>query len=152
MSAHHPHTPKKLKVTLNWRDGGNAPFQMSRGVAVVDGGVAYFVICSGEACSYNSTNKKWGELPKYPYRYGSLAIVNHQPTGIGGCVNILQKQTYTNKLLSLHGSWSDVFPPMPTKRRDTTAISSKEHLIVAGGATAWTRPCLSCQHSGSDGH
>ena len=45
------------------------------------------------------------------------------------------KHTYTNKLLSLRGSWSDVFPPMPTKRRGTTAVTSKEHLIVAGGKT-----------------
>ena len=82
-----------------------------------------------------STNEKWSELPKYPYQHGSLAIVNHQLTGIGGCKNVFQKQTYTNKLLNLRTSWSDVFPPMPTKRHSTTAVTSKEHLIVAGGAT-----------------
>ena len=86
--ANKPHPPKEFKVTLNWRDGGKAPFEMLRGAAVVDGGVAYFMRWSGEACSYNSTSKKWSELPKYPYRYGSLAIVNHQLTGIGGCVDI----------------------------------------------------------------
>ena len=134
-SAHKPHPPKELKVTLNWRDGDKATFEMCRGGAVVDGGVAYFVTCSGEACSYNSTDKKWSELPKYPYQYGSLAIVNRQLTGIGGCVDMFKKQTYKNKLLSLRGSWSDVFPPMPTKRCGTTAITSKEHLIVAGGST-----------------
>ena len=134
-SAHHPHSPKELKVTLNWRDGDKAPFKMERGGAVVDGGVANFVGWNGEACSYNSTSKKWSKLPKYPYWFGSLAIVNRQLTGIGGCQDLVLKQTYTNKLLSLRGSWSDVFPPMPTKRRSTTAITSKEHLIVAGGAT-----------------
>ena len=134
-SAHHPHPPKELKVTLNWRDGDKAPFKMERGGAVVDGGVANFVGWNGEACSYNSTSKKWSKLPKYPYWFGSLAIVNRQLTGIGGCQDLVLKQTYTNKLLSLRGSWSDVFPPMPTKRRSTTAITSKEHLIVAGGAT-----------------
>ena len=134
-SSHQPRPPKELKVTLNQRDGGKAPIEMSRGAAVVDRGVAYFVNWSGEACSYNSTNKKWSKLPEYPYQLGSLAIVNHQLTGIGGCVDVYQKQTYTNKLLSLRGSWSYVFPPMPTKRRNTTAITSKKHLIVAGGAT-----------------
>ena len=136
-SDHKPHPPKALKVTLNWRDGGNVQFDhdMFRGAAVVDGDVAYFVDWDGKACSYNSISKKWSELPKYPYRYGSLAIVNHQLTGIGGCVDIFEKQTYTNKLLSIRGSWSDVFPPMPTTRCDTTAIALKEHLIVAGGAT-----------------
>ena len=134
-SAHKPHPPKEFKVILNWRDGGKAPFRMKRGAAVVDGGVAYFMGWSGEACSYNSTNKKWGKLPKYPYQHGSLALVNHQLTGIGGCVDIVPQQTYTKKLLCLRGSWSDVFPPMPTKRRNTTAVTTKEHLIVAGGAT-----------------
>ena len=134
-SNHPPHLPNEVKVTLNWRDGDKALFGTGRGAAVVDGGVAYFVNWYGKACSYNSTSKKWRELPNYPYQHVSLAIVNRQLTGIGGCGNVVQKQTYTNKLLSLLGSWSDVFPPMPTKRCGTTAITTKEHLIVAGGST-----------------
>ena len=134
---HKPHPPKEQKVTLNWRDGGKAPFRMNRGAAVVDGGVAYFMHWEGQTCSYNSTNKKWNQLPEYPYRHGSLAVVNGHLTTIGGCDDTY---TCTNKLLTLresrlHRSWSDVFPPMPTKRRRTTAVTSKEHLIVAGGAT-----------------
>ena len=132
---HKPHPLKEGNVTLNWRDGGKAPFGMSRGAAVVDGGVAYFMNWDGRAYSCNSTNKKWSELPKYPYQCSSLAVVNSQLTAIGGCEDVLKKQSYTNKLLSLHRGWSDVFPPMPTKRRHTTAVTSKEHLIVAGGAT-----------------
>ena len=133
---HKPHPPKEQKVTLNWRDGGKAPFEMSRGAAVVDGGVAYFMHWEGQACSYNSTNKKWSELPKYPNRYGSLAVVNGQLTAIGGCDVTFAS---TNKLLTLRESWlrrswSDVFPPMPTKRRGTTAVTSNKHLIVAGGS------------------
>ena len=132
-----PHPPKEQKVALNWRDGGKAPFGMYRGAAVVDGGVAYFMHRDGRACSYNLTNKKWNELPNYPCRHGSLAVVNGQLTAIGGyddtCI-------YTNKFLTLRegwflSSWSDVFPPMPTKRHSTTAVTSKEHLIVAGGST-----------------
>ena len=132
---HKPHPPKEGRVTLNWRDGCKAPFEMSRGSSVVDGGVAYFMNSDGQVCSYNSTIKKWSELPKYPYQYSSLAVVNGQLTAIGGCEDVLKKHTYTNKLLILRGSWSDVFPPMPTKRYDTTVVTSKEHLIVAGGAT-----------------
>jgi hypothetical protein len=30
-------------MTLDWRDGGKAPFEMIRGAAVVDGNVAYFL-------------------------------------------------------------------------------------------------------------
>ena len=132
---HKPHPPKEGKVTLNWRDEGNAPFVTRRGAAVVYGGVAYFINWDGQACSYNLTNKKWSELPKYPYQYSSLAVVNGQLTAIGGCEDWVKEHTYTNKLLSLRGSWSDVFPPMLTKRGGTTAVTSKEHLIVAGGAT-----------------
>ena len=132
---HKLHPYNEGKVTLDWRDGGKVPFKMRRGSAVVDGGVAYFMHFDGQACSYNSKNMKWSELPKYPYKYSSLAVVNGQLTAIGGCKDVLKKNTHKKKLLSLRGSWSDVFPPMPTKRRGTTAVTSKEHLIVAGGTT-----------------
>ena len=140
ISASKPHPPKERKLTLTWRDGGKAPFKMKRGAAVIDGNVAYFMNESGEVCSYNSTTKNWSELPKYPYGSSSLAVINGQLTGIGGCEDAFKRHTYTNKLLSrreslFRRSWSDVFPPMPTKRRGSTAITSKEHLIVAGGDT-----------------
>ena len=138
--GHIPHLPKERKLTLTWRDGGKGPFSMDKGAAVVNGNIAYIMHCPGKVCSYNSTTRKWRELPKYPYLGGSLAVINGQLTGIGGCENAFKKNTYTNKLLSLHQrlfrrSWSAVFPPMPTKRHSTTAITSKEHLIVVGGAT-----------------
>ena len=42
---------------------------------------------------------------------------------------------YTNQLLSLQNNeaWAEVFPTTSTKRRDTTTVTSKEHLIVARG-------------------
>ena len=42
----------------------------------------------------------------------------------------------SNKLLSLHQDkkWEEMFPPMPTKREGVAVITSKEHLIVAGGS------------------
>ena len=131
---HKPHPTKERNMILSWRDGGKAPFAMERGAAVVGGNMAYFMNWNGQACSYNSNNGSWSELPKYPYKQGSLAVVNGQLTAIGGCKNISNKQTYSNSLLTHDQSWSDIFPPMPTKRRGTTAITSKEHLIVAGGA------------------
>ena len=125
------HTPY-CSVTLNWRDGGKAQLEMVRGSSLVDGNVAYFMHWDGRLCSYN---KKWSWLPKYPYKGGCLAVVNGQLTAIGGCKEWSRNLTYTNQPLSLCGSWLDVFPPMPTKRRDTTAVSTKDRLIVAGGAT-----------------
>ena len=127
------HKPHPHRVTLNWRDGGKAPLGMSRGAAVVDGDMAYFMNwADGEVCSYNISSKKWSKLPKCPYVYSSLAIIIGQLTAIGGCEMVFDKDTHTNKLLSLPG-YKEVFPAMPTKRWDATAVTSKEYLIVAGG-------------------
>ena len=132
---HRPHPHRPSKITMNWSGGGKAPFAMERGAAVVDGIVAYFMNYSSEVCSYSSATRDWSKLRKCPYQYSSLAVINGQLTAIGGCKNLYSNDTYTNELLCLHESWIDVFPPMATKRRGTTAMVSKEHLIVAGGAT-----------------
>jgi hypothetical protein len=120
-------------MILNWRGGGKAPLGMRRGAAVVDGNMAYFMNWNGEVCSYNVSSKKWSNLPRCPYQFSSLAIINSQLTAIGGCKDIYNKDTHTNKLLSLP-DYKEVFAAMPTKRRGTTAVTSKDHLIVAGGA------------------
>jgi hypothetical protein len=96
---------------------------MVRGASVVDGNVSYFMNFDGEVCSYNVSSKKWSKLPKCPYRNGSLAVINDQLTAIGGCKEVGNKDTYTNKLLSLPG-YEEVFPAMPTKRWGTTAVTS----------------------------
>ena len=60
--------PNAKTLTLYWRDRRKkVPFNMSRGAAVVDGDLAYFVSSDGQVCSYNSTNKKWKNLPKCSY-------------------------------------------------------------------------------------
>ena len=129
---HKPHPHSVREISLKWRDGGKAPFKMYRGAAVVDGDVAYFMNWNGKVCSYNVSSNKWSKLPKCPYQFSSLAVINGQLTTIGGCKNAYNKDTYTNKLLS-PPVYKEVFPAMPTKRRGTTAVTSKEHLIVAGG-------------------
>jgi hypothetical protein len=125
------------KMTMTWRDGGWAPIRVCRGASAVKGNVAYLMNWGGEMCFYNSTSKQWGKLPKCPYQYSSLAVINGCLTAIGGCTKFCDMETYTNKLLSLqnHEAWVEIFPAMPTKRRDTSscAITSKEHLMVAGG-------------------
>ena len=123
------------KPHLKWKEGGKAPLEISRGAAVVDGNMAYFMNTNGDICSYNSSSKRWRELPKCPHQHCSLAIINSQVTAIGGIDGHLE---CTNKLLSLQmrrKEFEEVFPPMPTKRCDTTAVTTKKHLIVAGGET-----------------
>ena len=128
---HKPHPYRKM--TLNWRDGGKAPLKIERGAAVVDGNMAYFMNCNGEVYSYNASTSTWSMCLKCPYEYGSLAVIDGQLVAIGGCRDWCNKDTYTNKLLSLYETWREVFPPMPTKRQSATAVTLKEHLIVAGG-------------------
>ena len=124
-------------MTFNWKDGGKAPVKMTRGAAVVNESVAYFMDCSGVLWSYNETTNLWMELLKYPYEYGSLAVINEALTAIGGCSDVFEQRSYTNKLLSLHNNnWAIRFPPMPTKRRSTTTIATMEHVVVAGGSSS----------------
>ena len=114
---HKPH-PLKLRRTMNWREGGKAPLEMSRGAAVVDGNVAYFMNWDGNICSYNSTSKRWRELPKCPYQHCSLAVINGQLTAIGGYKDMFNVDMYTDKLLQpATEDLKEVFPPMPTKRQ-----------------------------------
>ena len=131
---HKPHPHRRRTITFKWGDRNKAPFVIHRGAVVVDRNMTCFIDLNGEMCAYNSITKTWGQLTRCPYKGSSLAIINGQLTTIGGCKDVTKKDTYTNKLLSLPG-YKEVFPAMPTKRRNTTIVISKEHLIVAGGAT-----------------
>ena len=118
-------------IKLRWMDGGRAPCEMCGNRAAVDGCVAYFNSGGHEVFAYNSTSKKWSELPKCPNRGFSLAVVNSLLTAIGGKTSNYE---VTNSLLSFSGEkWTEWFPPMPTKRWLTTAVCSGRSLVVAGG-------------------
>ena len=119
-------------IKLRWRDGERAPRKTYGQVATVDESVAYFQpVGSNSVVAYNSTNKKWSELPDCPNCNFSLAIVNHDLTAIGG---EMRSKQVTNSLLSFTDSkWTEQYPPMPTKRWLTTAVCTGKSLVVAGG-------------------
>ena len=125
---------KELKFG-EWRDRGTAPHEMARGAAVMNGNVAYFMHRDNPCwvCSYNSIAQKWSNLPKFSHKNASLAIVKGLLTAIGGEKN----SAPDNKLFTIPNDrskkWVEQFPPMPTKRSHTAAVSTKEYLIVAGG-------------------
>jgi hypothetical protein len=126
------HPPTRHLTELQWRDGGKAPCKMTRGAAVVDKNVAYFMSWNGHTCSYDSSKQRWSELPWCPHSYGSLGIVRSLLTVIGG----RKLGTPDNKLLSMNSKpqmWVELFLPMPSKRFQTAVVSTKQHLIVAGG-------------------
>ena len=120
------HPPTGQMIFGEWRDGERAPIKMTRGGAVVDGNVAYFMGTNGETCFYNSTIKRWSKLPKCLCGWSSLAVIRGILTAIG-----------ENKLLSIVNDkdkmWVEHFRPMPTKRYGTAAVTTEQCLIVAGG-------------------
>ena len=125
--AQKPHPPKRKMMLREWKDGEKAPIEMCRGAAVVDGNVAYFMRWTGETYSYS---KRWSELPKYPNWCSSLAVIRGLLTAIGG----IGGGKPQNRLLSLvDKKWVEHFPPMPIKQSHTAAVTTQNHLIVAGG-------------------
>ena len=123
-------------VTMKWRQGEPAPENMtsSLGAAVVHLNTAYFSQESN-VYSYEPSEDKWTKLPPSPLRYFSLVVVNDTLTTIGGWTGNLKR---TNALLGLSesGSWKEFLPPMPTKRRSPAAVTTFNHLVVAGGEGA----------------
>ena len=98
----------------------------------MDGDVAYFMDCYGQTYSFNSSTRRWSLLPDCPHESSSLAVIRGLITAIGGWSKGEQ-----NKLLSIvdgrNKKWVEHLPPMPTKRSFTAAVTTKQHLIVAGG-------------------
>ena len=129
-------------INLRWRDGEKAPCKMGRfSDTVVGGNVVYCRMENKDTCiihAYNTTISKWSLTPQCPvYRGFALAVINGTLTTVGG----FGKDTKdTNKLFSLAGvggdgekSWSEEFPPMPTKRYNVSAQCIGTALIVVGG-------------------
>ena len=121
---------------MTWREGNKLPERMSRGAAVVHGNTAYFrPDGTGRVYSYQNTlgNEQWSRLPNNPSKEFSLAVIDGLLTSVGGW----NSSGHTNTLFSLTGigekKWSVVFPPMPTPRRRTAPITTKQALVVAGG-------------------
>ena len=127
-----PHPPLRKLMLGEWKDEEKAPVKMIRGAAVVDRNVAYFMNSDGQTYSYSKT---WSELPECPYSYSSLAVIKGHLTAIGGRTTSGGEQ---NKLLSIvDKQWMECFPPMPTKRSYTAAVTTRCQLIVAGGHGGW---------------
>ena len=126
-----------VSMELKWREGRKALRAMNRGMdAVAQGNVVYLrPYGTQQVHRYDSTTNDWFQLLDCPHDYFSLAVVDNLLTAIGG----IKGGQRTNKLLSLitekrgNRKWVEIFPPMPTKRSFTCALSSGAALIVIGG-------------------
>ena len=133
--AQHPSSGEGV-IRLNWTQGRKALCKMSRSTdAVVNVSVAYFRPGgTGQVHAHNSTTDTWSRLPDCRTERTTLAIVNGLLTTVGGRVG----SDYSNKLFSLTGEgrdrkWTEVFPPMTTRRAWVIAVTTGRALIVAGG-------------------
>ena len=137
----NPHPRTRRMILGKWRDGRSAPYKMARGAAIVDGNVAYFISETCQTCSYDSSTQRWSKLLPCPCGYSSLAVIRGLLTAIGGKKGQCHVLSMDNKLLSIvndkNKKWVEHFPPMPTKRYNTTAVTTEQHLIVAGGESEW---------------
>ena len=122
----------RARIKITWREGGKALCEMSSSAynAVADGTMVY-VRYLKEVHAFITRSSSWTQLPDSPTYDCPLVIVNNLLTVVGGLIT-------TNKLFSLTGEgrsrrWTEEFPPMPTKRRGSTALCTGTALSVAGG-------------------
>ena len=127
---------------MRWREGKDAPMRMWRGAVVVRATTAYLRPGNSRCVlSYQHTpggggggGEEWGSFPDVPNGSGGLVVVRDLLTNVGGRNNGVP----TNALLSLtqegtRKEWTELFPPMPTRRRSTACVATSQSLVVAGG-------------------
>ena len=123
-------------IKLKWIEGRTAPFKMYRSCDAVVNGNTLYLRAGGtvEIYSYDVSTDSWSRLPDCAKQYCSITVIIGCPTTVGG--------NDSNELFSLMGEsiriyrrWTKLYPPMPTKRRGTSALCTETTLVVAGGET-----------------
>ena len=128
----------RRRIRLRWKTGNSLPAPASRGAITADGNSVYVQGFAQKVYQYSLERQEWRILPDCPQWGCSLAVINGSLTAIGGWISRLLGQL-TNKLCSIvrqdgRNTWLENFPPMPTARGSTAAVSIDRALIVAGGA------------------
>ena len=122
--------PLKL---LRWRQGAQTPkdFASLLGTAVVHRGTVY-ISRDKRVFAFSVSEDKWTELEPSRYRGFCMAVVCDKLTTIGGCDG---RDKGVNNLLCLTEGmkWEELLPPMLTKRVGAAAVTTHNHLVVAGG-------------------
>ena len=127
----------RASIKLIWREGKKALCRISSSYcAVTDDGALYIRKWTREVYAYSIRSSSWSQLPSSPYNDCPSVIINNLLTLVGG----YHGGTTTNQLFSLTGEgsgrrWTEEFPPMPTRRYQSTALCTETALIVAGGET-----------------
>ena len=129
-------------ITFTWREGAQAPqdFSSLQGKAVVHNNIAYFSYDYG-VYSFTIHDNQWKKLPSCKYEHFGMAVIDGQLTTIGGWKGFSLSDP-TNVLQSLSPGdlqWKEVLPPMPTKRAQSAAVTTQNHLVAVGGKDSVTR-------------
>ena len=125
-------------VSLHWKRCANLPEPMGNAQAVLLESILYV---GGGLTSGNSaiiytcelTVETWSTLPT-PVQLFALTTYQSQLVLAGG--KLASSDHTTNELWELgkdRQTWNQPFPPMQTARRAAFAVSSDNHLVVAGG-------------------
>ena len=142
-------TTNSDSINLTWSRGEIAPCKMSsRFNAAVNKSAIYIRVNDIQAYAYHLSRQIWSKLPNCPTSHCPSVNVNNTVTLVGGYYG----GAVTNKLFSLVAEgtlsestlisctggeidwkWTERFPAMPSKRCESTALSTDTALIVAGG-------------------
>ena len=127
---------KGVSPYMVWKKQLNAPEQMFRGSAVVQGDTVFINPHNSRkvyVCKVTSTHWQcWSKLPDAMYFNSSLAFISNTLVSVGGQGMF----ECTNSVVSLPRRGLQgrrVFPDMPTPRCDTVSVTAGHFLIVAGG-------------------
>ena len=126
----------RTSLNLKWRKGIVAPSVMYRSCdTVVSGSTVYFKAAHGRDVYSYHLEYGWSHLPNCPSTSCTLVVINNMLTAVG---LIDADGSYSNKLLSLakRGNsriWTEMFPPMPSKRSNVLAVSADSILVLIGG-------------------
>jgi N-acetylneuraminic acid mutarotase len=121
-----------LKLQLSWRRGPAMSSSMGVPVqSIVVQGTVY-VGGSGfdgdKVMEYDTSSGKWAKLPQRTCGF-AMTVINNQLVLVGGWEH--------GRMLSVWRAeskeWTHPYPEMPTARSDSSVVTNKEWLAVAGG-------------------
>ena len=129
----------RARIKMTWREGRKAPyskvpFEIRTSFNAVADDAALYVRFRNKVYAFTTSTSSWSQLPDSLTNDCPSVIVNNLLTLVGGKCGV----TPTNQLFSLTGEgsdrrWTEEFPPMPTKRYNSTALCTETALIVVGG-------------------
>ena len=128
----------QLPLRLRWKQHESLPFGMSFPHSVVAQGRVY--VGGGAArkdedqCTVMMYEQGagWRTLPRYPYKFFAMAVLQDQLTLVGGWDPSTDK--VTNQIAVWDSrQWTYPYPPMPTPRHSPAVVTYIKWLMVAGG-------------------